>query len=120
MALLPRGPRAYVSVDVAAGTEHAVTPAYAATLAPFAVALYRPLPSGPLRPLDLMRFGTRGLAPDLWMVLGTGLLVSALGAAVPLLTGQMIDRATYCPIVYNTLEEYKDIAGFQRVSSKKS
>nr|UXE45380.1 vitamin B12 import ATP-binding protein BtuD [uncultured bacterium] len=93
VALLPRGPRAYVSVDVTAGTEHAVTPAYAATLAPFAVALYRPLPPGPLRPLDLMRFGARGLAPDLWMVLGTGLLVSALGAAVPLLTGEMIDRA---------------------------
>jgi hypothetical protein len=27
---------------------------------------------------------------------------------------QMIDRATYCPIVYNSLEAYKDIVGFQR------
>lgn len=27
---------------------------------------------------------------------------------------QMADRATYCPIVYNTLEEYKDIVGFAR------
>ncbi len=27
---------------------------------------------------------------------------------------QMIDRATYCPIVYNTLEEYKDIVKFKR------
>lgn len=27
---------------------------------------------------------------------------------------QMADRATYCPIVYNTLEEFKDIVGFQR------
>jgi Fe-S-cluster containining protein len=25
---------------------------------------------------------------------------------------QMIDRATYCPIVYNTLEEWKEIVGF--------
>lgn len=25
---------------------------------------------------------------------------------------QMIDRATYCPIVYNTLEEWKSIVGF--------
>jgi Fe-S-cluster containining protein len=32
---------------------------------------------------------------------------------------QMIDRATYCPIVYNTLEAYKDIAGFQRSPAKK-
>jgi Fe-S-cluster containining protein len=26
---------------------------------------------------------------------------------------QMIDRATYCPIVYNSLEKYKEIVGFQ-------
>jgi Fe-S-cluster containining protein len=26
---------------------------------------------------------------------------------------QMIDRATYCPIVYNSLEEYKEIVGFK-------
>jgi hypothetical protein len=25
----------------------------------------------------------------------------------------MIDRATYCPIVYNSLEEYKEIVGFK-------
>jgi Fe-S-cluster containining protein len=25
---------------------------------------------------------------------------------------QMVDRATYCPIVYNTLEEWKGIVGF--------
>jgi Fe-S-cluster containining protein len=31
---------------------------------------------------------------------------------------QMIDRATYCPIVYNSLEEYKDIVGFQRTPAK--
>jgi Fe-S-cluster containining protein len=27
---------------------------------------------------------------------------------------QFIDRATYCPIVYNALEEYKDMTGFKR------
>jgi Fe-S-cluster containining protein len=32
---------------------------------------------------------------------------------------QMIDRATYCPIVYNTLEAYKDLMGFQRNPSPK-
>ncbi len=30
---------------------------------------------------------------------------------------QMADRATYCPIVYNALEEYKDIVGFKRVGT---
>ena len=27
---------------------------------------------------------------------------------------QMVDRATYCPIVYNSLEAYKDLVNFQR------
>jgi Fe-S-cluster containining protein len=27
---------------------------------------------------------------------------------------QMIDRATYCPIVYNSLEEFKEPAGFRK------
>ncbi len=27
---------------------------------------------------------------------------------------QFIDRATYCPIVYNTLEEFKQVVGFQK------
>ena len=27
---------------------------------------------------------------------------------------QMVDRATYCPIVYNTLEEWKKIVGYQK------
>ena len=26
---------------------------------------------------------------------------------------QMIDRATYCPIVYNSLEQYKEMVGFK-------
>lgn len=31
---------------------------------------------------------------------------------------QMIDRATYCPIVYNSLEAWKDLVGFQRGPAK--
>jgi Fe-S-cluster containining protein len=27
---------------------------------------------------------------------------------------QMVDRATYCPIVYNSLEEFKELTKFQR------
>ena len=27
---------------------------------------------------------------------------------------QMVDRATYCPIVYNSLEEFKDMVKFKR------
>lgn len=31
---------------------------------------------------------------------------------------QMIDRATYCPIVYNSLEEFKGIVGFEGKRSR--
>jgi hypothetical protein len=27
---------------------------------------------------------------------------------------QMVDRATYCPIVYNSLEEFKGMVNFQK------
>ena len=33
---------------------------------------------------------------------------------IPFRMWQFIDRATYCPIVYNALEEFKDIQGFKR------
>jgi Fe-S-cluster containining protein len=34
--------------------------------------------------------------------------------SIPSRMWQFIDRATYCPIVYNTLEEWKEDSGFQR------
>ena len=33
--------------------------------------------------------------------------------SIPSRMWEMIDRATYCPIVYNTLEEFKPVLGFQ-------
>ncbi len=93
VALLPRGPRAYTCVDTAAGSTQPVDATRASTLAPFAFTFYRPLPPGLLRVRDLVLFGVRGLGPDLWMLVGVGLLVGLVGAVIPLLTGQMIDRA---------------------------
>lgn len=40
-------------------------------------------------------------------------LVRGAGS-IPSRMWQFIDRACYCPIVYNTLEAYKDEAGFRR------
>ncbi len=40
------------------------------------------------------------------VVRGNGSIVSRMW--------EMVDRATYCPIVYNTLEAFKDAAGFRR------
>lgn len=93
VALLPRGPRAYARVDVATGARSPVTAASAQDLAPFAYSFYRPLGTGRLGPLDLVRFGARGVAGDLWTLLAMGLLAGVLGAAGPFLVGQMVDRA---------------------------
>jgi Fe-S-cluster containining protein len=40
------------------------------------------------------------------VVRGNGSIVSRMW--------EMVDRAVYCPIVYNTLEAFKDAAGFRR------
>ena len=52
--------------------------------------------------------------------LGGGCSVTAVRGAgsIESRMWQMIDRATYCPIVYNSLEAYKDIVGFQRTPAK--
>jgi NHLM bacteriocin system ABC transporter ATP-binding protein len=93
VALLPRGPRSYTLVDVSTGAREAVTAARARDLLPFAYSFYRSLGAPGLRPLDLVRFGARGVAGDLWTLVAMGLLTGVLGAAGPFLIGQMVDRA---------------------------
>jgi NHLM bacteriocin system ABC transporter ATP-binding protein len=93
VALLPRGPRSYTRVDVSTGAREPVTTARARELAPFAYAFYRSLGAPRLGPLELMRFGARGVAGDLWTLLAMGLLTGVLGASGPFLIGQMVDHA---------------------------
>ncbi len=93
VALLPRSLRSYDYVDPATKLRKPVTPEFAASLALFAHALYRPLPAGQPALYDLMRFGMRGLASDLRTVLGMGVVTGLLGVMNPFLAGQMIDSA---------------------------
>ncbi|MCX5383833.1 NHLP bacteriocin export ABC transporter permease/ATPase subunit [Streptomyces sp. NBC_00083] len=55
-----------------------------------AVMLYRPLPERPLGAWGLLRFSLRGTRPDLRRLLLAGLVTVALGALVPLATGQVL------------------------------
>jgi len=93
VALLPRSHRSYDYVDPAARVRKKVTPEVAASLALFAHTVYRPLPPGEPALRDLMRFGMRGLAPDIWTILGMGAVTGMLGVISPFLVGQMIDSA---------------------------
>ncbi|MET9359298.1 NHLP bacteriocin export ABC transporter permease/ATPase subunit [Streptomyces sp. NPDC006632] len=55
-----------------------------------AVMFYRPLPERPLGAWGLLRFSLRGTRPDLRRLLLAGLVTVALGALVPLATGQVL------------------------------
>jgi NHLM bacteriocin system ABC transporter ATP-binding protein len=93
VALLPRSTRSYTCAFVVTGQKRKVNADVAQALVPFAFAFYRALPAGALGITDLVRFGTRGLFRDRASVIVLGVLTGALGAAVPFLIGQIVDRA---------------------------
>jgi len=93
VALLPTSASGYECVNPRAGTRQAVTARVAAELAPFGFAFYRPFPEGILSAKDLVRYGTRGLMGDLWMLLVMGLAMGLLGSLTPYFTGRLFDTA---------------------------
>ncbi|MFE4857731.1 NHLP bacteriocin export ABC transporter permease/ATPase subunit [Streptomyces sp. NPDC056670] len=66
-----------------------------------AVMLYRPLPDRPLGRWGLLRFSLRGTRPDVRRLLLAGLVTVALGALVPIATGQVL--GVYVPRAQNGL-----------------
>ncbi|MCS0809106.1 NHLP bacteriocin export ABC transporter permease/ATPase subunit [Massilia agilis] len=87
-ALLPgRGGYRLVGAD---GVVQKVDAASAATLGAQALMLYRPLPGGALDAGALLRFGVRGLAPDLGLLLLAGLAASVLALMAPVATGLLV------------------------------
>lgn len=93
VALLPKGPRAYIAVDPSTGTRQNVTPEIAATLSGFAYSFYRPFPDGTISVRGLMAFGVRGLARDYQTLVGMGVVIGLFGTVTPYLTGQLFSVA---------------------------
>jgi NHLM bacteriocin system ABC transporter ATP-binding protein len=85
----------YEAVNPASGSRIRVTSANADDFGPRAVMFYRPLPERPLSPLRLLRFSMRGTRTDLRNLALSGLVTVALGALVPIATGQVL--GTYVP-----------------------
>ncbi|MEU1905875.1 NHLP bacteriocin export ABC transporter permease/ATPase subunit [Streptomyces hygroscopicus] len=106
VALLWRRGR-YEAVNPASGLRLRVGRDNAEQFEPRAVMFYRPLPDRPMTVWRLMRFSARGAAPDLRNLLIGGLVTVALGALVPLATGQVlggfVPRAEKSPIVQISL-----------------
>lgn len=91
LALLPESPRAYSLYDPQAGVTRRVERAQAAGLSPVAYMFYRPLPLRGLTTWQVVRFGARGLAADLWMVVLMGICGGLLGMVTPVATGMIFD-----------------------------
>ncbi|GAA2664783.1 NHLP bacteriocin export ABC transporter permease/ATPase subunit [Streptomyces vastus] len=79
----------YVAVHPS-GRETPVEKANAAEFEPRAVMFYRPLPERRMGPLGLLRFSLRGTGGDLRNLALSGLVTVALGALVPIATGQVL------------------------------
>jgi NHLM bacteriocin system ABC transporter ATP-binding protein len=91
LALLP-SPRGYTLHDPRRGPPEPVTEKIASELHPHAHQVYAPLPSRPLRPMDVFWFSVSRTKRDVFLVVVLGMVMGSLGTLVPLLTGQVFDR----------------------------
>ncbi len=93
VAILPASPRRYHAYDPDKVGNVPVTSEVAETLQPFAYMLYRSFPDRMFTGKDLLLFGSRGLAPDLFMILLMGIGEALLSTLLPVVTG----------IIFNTI-----------------
>jgi ATP-binding cassette subfamily C protein len=82
---------AYVLADPRTGSRATISAAIAATLSPFAVTFYPPLPEKRLGAWDLIKFGIRESKKDLWTIVLMGVLTGLLGMVTPYFSGQIFD-----------------------------
>ena len=92
LAFLPNGKRGYDVFDPVERTTRPVTEAVIQSLEPFGVVFYRPFPARRLGLLDVLMFGLRGSARDLWVLVLTASLAGLLGTVAPLLTEEIFDH----------------------------
>lgn len=93
MALLPIKGSHYECFDPVSQTRELVTEQVANRFDPKAFIFYRPLPEGELNALTLLKFAFHRQKRDIWMVFGTGVIMSLLGMAIPQATAVLIDEA---------------------------
>lgn len=90
VALIPRDSGGYSLVDPVTGTVQAVNPAIAATLLRTAFMFYRPFPSRPLTPRDVLRFGLFRSRRDIMALILLGAMSALLGLLTPIATSQLV------------------------------
>lgn len=93
VAVVPTSPTSYVLINPKTSSREKIDEELAATLAPFALTIYRPFPEGKLGVKELAKFGARGLRRDLFMLIVLGLSMGVIGTLTPYATGQIFDQA---------------------------
>ena len=91
VALLPVSPKRYILADPIRQTRTPVTPEVAAALQPAAYTFYRPFFEHPLTPWEVVKFGFRGSARDLSMLLLVGIAGSLLALITPVATSTLVE-----------------------------
>jgi NHLM bacteriocin system ABC transporter ATP-binding protein len=91
VAIIKTGPASYALVDPTTLDRVPVTPSIAATLAPFAVSFYTPLPERRLGARDLIKFGMKDCHSDMRTIVFMGILTGLLGMVSPYFSGQIFD-----------------------------
>lgn len=91
VALLPAGSGRYVLHNPQDGSESPITADVAATLESFAHVFYRSFGSGIIRGRELLRFGARGLQPEIWRLLAFGLGGGVLSTLPAIATAAVFD-----------------------------
>jgi NHLM bacteriocin system ABC transporter ATP-binding protein len=92
LAFLPDGRRGYRVFDPETRTTAKVTEATVQSLEPFGTVFYRPFPARRLTARDVMGFGLKGSARDIWMLALTGSIAGLLGTVAPLVTSNIFDH----------------------------
>ncbi|MEM6701163.1 MAG: NHLP bacteriocin export ABC transporter permease/ATPase subunit [Acidobacteriota bacterium] len=93
IALVPRSPTSYEYVNTRTGERGKVNRDVAESLNVMAWSFYRPFPDGPMRVIDIMKFGLKGLYSDAALLVAMGITIGMLGAATPFFTGKIFDDA---------------------------
>ena len=92
LALLPVRGGGYEAVNPADRSRVRLDEKSVAGIGPTAYMVYRPFPSEPLKPMDVLRFGLHGCRPDVAMALSAALLGAVLGLVLPLATGMLFEN----------------------------
>ncbi|WP_308466563.1 NHLP bacteriocin export ABC transporter permease/ATPase subunit [Rathayibacter soli] len=90
IALIPVGTNRYQLIDTASATRRPIDAVLAARIEPGAVAVYRPLPDGPLSIRSLLAAGLTEARADLVRLIALSCASALLALAVPLVTGQIV------------------------------